>query len=155
MQCTCLAHLALHRTGSCCSNAVSHPCWPRRTSAQFNSAESRLPRRLQAASGKPAASAAVAGAEDLVEKEARRLEVMRRRQERELAQLIAYEMVRKEMQERAEAKVGWAGLADWHGGTGEGPGWRRGLRRWAGLWVTAWIQRTRKSAFWLAGVAGL
>lgn len=48
----------------------------------------------------------MAGAEDLVEKEARRLEVMKRRQERELAQLVAYEMARKEMQDKAEAKVG-------------------------------------------------
>ena len=42
---------------------------------------------------------------DMVEKEAKRLEVMKRRQERELSQLIQYEMVRKEMQEKAEAKV--------------------------------------------------
>lgn len=53
-------------------------------------------------------SSATAGAEDLVEKEARRLEVMKRRQERELAQLVAYEMARKEMQDKAEAKVGVA-----------------------------------------------
>lgn len=44
----------------------------------------------------------------MVEKEQKRLEVMRRRQERELAQLISYEMARKEMQEKAEAKVGAA-----------------------------------------------
>lgn len=43
---------------------------------------------LQVGGMRPAASSTVAGAEDLVEKEARRLEVMKRRQERELAQLI-------------------------------------------------------------------
>lgn len=42
----------------------------------------------------------------MVEREARRLEVMKRRQERELSQLISYELMRKEMQEKAEAKVG-------------------------------------------------
>jgi hypothetical protein len=42
---------------------------------------------------------------DMVEKEAKRLEVMKRRQERELSQLISYEMMRKEMQEKAQAKV--------------------------------------------------
>ncbi len=49
-----------------------------------------------------------------MEKEARRLEVMKRRQERELAQLVSYEMARKEMQDRAEAKGG--------GGVGGGGG---------------------------------
>ena len=33
-------------------------------------------------------------------------QVMKRRQERELAQLFQYELKRKEMQEAAEAKVG-------------------------------------------------
>eukprot|EP00887_Chlorella_sp_A99_P000402 scaffold13.g402.t1 len=42
---------------------------------------------------------------DMVEREAKRLEVMRRRQEKELGQLISYELMRKEMQEKAEAKV--------------------------------------------------
>ena len=37
-------------------------------------------------------------AEDMVAKEAQRLEVMKRRQERELNQMVAYEMMRKEMQ---------------------------------------------------------
>jgi hypothetical protein len=37
---------------------------------------------------------------------------MRRRQERELAQLVQYEMARKEMQERAEAKV--RGFCCWY-----------------------------------------
>ena len=60
-------------------------------------------------STEPSGGSAVAGAEDLVEKEARRLEVMKRRQERDIAQLISYEMARKQMQERAEAKVGRAG----------------------------------------------
>lgn len=68
-----------------------------------------------------ATSAGIAGAEDLVEREAKRLEVMKRRQERELAQLIGFEMARKEMQDKAEAKVGWeggrtgqAGLVVWY-----------------------------------------
>ncbi|KAK9817058.1 hypothetical protein WJX72_008938 [[Myrmecia] bisecta] len=42
---------------------------------------------------------------DMVEKEAKRLEVMKRRQERELGQMVAYEVMRKEMQDRAEAKL--------------------------------------------------
>lgn len=37
-------------------------------------------------------------AEDMVQKEAQRLEVMKRRQERELSQMVAYEVMRKEMQ---------------------------------------------------------
>jgi len=37
-------------------------------------------------------------AEDMVQKEAQRLEVMKRRQERELNQMVAYELMRKEMQ---------------------------------------------------------
>ena len=37
-------------------------------------------------------------AEDMVQKEAQRLEVMKRRQERELGQMVAYELMRKEMQ---------------------------------------------------------
>lgn len=37
-------------------------------------------------------------AEDMVQKEAQRLEVMKRRQERELNQMVAYEVMRKEMQ---------------------------------------------------------
>lgn len=41
----------------------------------------------------------------MVEREARRLEVLRRRQERELSQLISYELMRKELQEKAEAKA--------------------------------------------------
>ena len=54
---------------------------------------------------------------DMVEKEARRLEVMKRRQERELSQLISYELMRKEMQEKAEAKVGTGGSwGGWLGG---------------------------------------
>lgn len=52
----------------------------------------------------------------MVEKEARRLEVMKRRQERELSQLISYELLRKEMQEKAEAKVGRSG--SWGGWVG-------------------------------------
>ena len=39
-------------------------------------------------------------AEDMVQKEAQRLEVMKRRQERELGQMVAYELMRKEMQVR-------------------------------------------------------
>ena len=39
---------------------------------------------------------------DMVEREARRIEVMRRRQEKELGQLINYELAKKEMQEKAE-----------------------------------------------------
>lgn len=37
-------------------------------------------------------------AEDMVAKEAQRLEVMKRRQERELSQMVAYELLRKQMQ---------------------------------------------------------
>ena len=37
-------------------------------------------------------------AEDMVQKEAQRLEAMKRRQERELSQMVAYELMRKEMQ---------------------------------------------------------
>lgn len=37
-------------------------------------------------------------AEDMVAKEAQRLEVMKRRQERELNQMVAYELLRKQMQ---------------------------------------------------------
>ena len=37
-------------------------------------------------------------AEDMVQKEAQRLEVMKRRQERELEQMVAYEVMRKQMQ---------------------------------------------------------
>ncbi|KAL3161160.1 hypothetical protein ABBQ38_009531 [Trebouxia sp. C0009 RCD-2024] len=44
-------------------------------------------------------------AEDMVQKEAQRLEVMKRRQERELGQMVAYEVMRKEMQDKAEAKL--------------------------------------------------
>lgn len=39
-----------------------------------------------------------ADAEDMVAKEAQRLEVMKRRQERELNQMVAYELLRKQMQ---------------------------------------------------------
>ena len=35
---------------------------------------------------------------DMVEKEAKRLDVTRRRQERELSQMVSYEMARKEQQ---------------------------------------------------------
>ena len=35
---------------------------------------------------------------DIVEKEAKRLEVVKRRQERELAQMVQYELMRKELQ---------------------------------------------------------
>ena len=37
-------------------------------------------------------------AEDMVAKEAQRLEVMKRRQERELNQMVVYELLRKQMQ---------------------------------------------------------
>ena len=60
-------------------------------------------------------SAGVQGAADLVEKEARRLEVLRRRQEKEIAQLVAYEKARKEIKDKAEAKAsgGGSGLGAW------------------------------------------
>ncbi|KAK9809663.1 hypothetical protein WJX73_001851 [Symbiochloris irregularis] len=50
---------------------------------------------------------AVAGVEvgDMVQKEAKRLEVTRRRQERELGQMVSYEVTRKEQQDKAEGKV--------------------------------------------------
>lgn len=41
----------------------------------------------------------------MVEREAQRLEVLRRRQERELAQLVAHEVTRKERLNKAQAKV--------------------------------------------------
>jgi hypothetical protein len=37
---------------------------------------------------------------DIVEKETKRLEVIKRRQERELAQMVQYEVMRKELQAR-------------------------------------------------------
>jgi hypothetical protein len=46
----------------------------------------------------------------MVEREAQRLKVMRRRQERELHQLVSFEAMRKELQGKAEAKVGRRGL---------------------------------------------
>ena len=48
-----------------------------------------------------AAKAAQAEMGDMVEKEAKRLEVTRRRQERELTQLVHFEVARKEQQVRA------------------------------------------------------
>lgn len=42
-------------------------------------------------------------AEDMVAKEAQRLEVMKRRQERELSQMVAYELLRKQMQVNCQA----------------------------------------------------
>lgn len=44
-------------------------------------------------------------AEDMVQKEAQRLEVMKRRQERELGQMVAYEVMRKEMQVRSAGVI--------------------------------------------------
>ena len=44
-------------------------------------------------------------AEDMVQKEAQRLEVMKRRQERELSQMVAYEVMRKEMQVRSTSLI--------------------------------------------------
>ena len=77
----------------------------------------------------------VAGAEDLVEREAKRLEVMKRRQERELAQLISFEMARKEMQDKAEAKVGGGGVG-WLAAVWWGEVCTRG---WEGGWLPAWL----------------
>lgn len=45
------------------------------------------------------------GTSDMVEREARRLEVLRRRQERELQQLIEHEVTRRRQLEKAESKV--------------------------------------------------
>lgn len=59
--------------------------------------------------GGAAASAAVAGAEGLVEKEAQRLEVMRRRQERELAQLIQVRAGGAGGRARLHAAGAWTG----------------------------------------------
>ncbi|CAL5222381.1 g4737 [Coccomyxa viridis] len=42
---------------------------------------------------------------EMVEKEAKRLEVLKRRQERELNQLVHYELMRKALQDKAEAKL--------------------------------------------------
>ena len=39
---------------------------------------------------------------DIVEKETKRLEVIKRRQERELAQMVQYEVMRKELQANAQ-----------------------------------------------------
>ena len=46
-------------------------------------------------------------AEDMVQKEAQRLEVMKRRQERELSQMVAYEVMRKEMPVRSTSFIDW------------------------------------------------
>jgi hypothetical protein len=76
---------------------------------------------LQGGAG-PASSSGggVAGAEDLIEREAKRLDVMKRWQERKLAQLVSFEMARKERQDKAEAKVG--GAVGWGGAASSGPG---------------------------------
>lgn len=42
---------------------------------------------------------------DIVEKEAKRLEVLRRRQEKELKQMVQFEMMRKELQVSQHAHV--------------------------------------------------
>ena len=50
-------------------------------------------------------AADAAGTSAMIEREAKRLEVLRRRQERELAQLVAHELARKERQTSAQAKI--------------------------------------------------
>ncbi|KAL6766789.1 FAP56 [Auxenochlorella protothecoides x Auxenochlorella symbiontica] len=42
---------------------------------------------------------------DMVEREAKRLEVLRRRQERELQQMVAHEVARREQEQKAKAKI--------------------------------------------------
>ena len=51
-----------------------------------------------ASASKAAASQVAPGKNDMVEKEAKRLEVMKRRQERELGQMVSFEVMRKAMQ---------------------------------------------------------
>ncbi|KAK9830997.1 hypothetical protein WJX81_006970 [Elliptochloris bilobata] len=57
----------------------------------------------KAGAGLPAGQAG--DAPDMVAKEAKRLEVMKRRQQREMGQMVAYEVARKKMQDKAEAKL--------------------------------------------------
>ena len=54
--------------------------------------------RFASASKAAATQAASPGKNDMVEKEAKRLEVMKRRQERELGQMVSFEVMRKAMQ---------------------------------------------------------
>lgn len=79
-----------------------------------------------------------------MEKEARRLEVMKRRQERELAQLVSYEMARKEMQDRAEAKVGGSVCSRWR--KPDGNRRRRLCQSWDGAAMDEWSRHMWLSA---------
>lgn len=54
--------------------------------------------RFASASKAAASQVASPGKNDMVEKEAKRLEVMKRRQERELGQMVSFEVMRKAMQ---------------------------------------------------------
>ncbi len=54
--------------------------------------------RFASASKAVATQATSPGKNDMVEKEAKRLEVMKRRQERELGQMVSFEVMRKAMQ---------------------------------------------------------
>ena len=59
-------------------------------------------------------------AEDMVAKEAQRLEVMKRRQERELNQMVAYELLRKQMQVSIHTCDRFLAIMQWcetHGST--------------------------------------
>lgn len=61
--------------------------------------------KKDAAGAHPGGKAAHLENADMVEKEAKRLEVMKRRQEREMQQMVAYEVMRKELQDKAKAKL--------------------------------------------------
>ena len=63
---------------------------------------------------------------DMVEKEAKRLEVLKRRQERELNQLVQYELMRKALQVlqssmHALFRAFWSGPSDFQSQTGLTP----------------------------------
>ena len=57
------------------------------------------PGKASAGGWRPAGQGAGSGG-DMVEREAKRLEVMKRRQQREMGQMVAFEVARKKMQVR-------------------------------------------------------
>ena len=58
------------------------------------------PGKASAGGRRPAGQGSSGG--DMVEREAKRLEVMKRRQQREMGQMVAFEVARKKMQARVE-----------------------------------------------------
>lgn len=92
---------------------------------------------------------------DMVEREARRLEVLRRRQERELQQLIEHEVTRRRQLEKAESKVAMLERrAEEQRRTREAAAEEWGRQQWERALAKKKARRRWLDGHGLAGVAG-